>query len=46
MDHLPLLISQTQGAEGFKFHGGATEPDGTWAFDLAYQVLARSSHPP
>ena len=40
MDHLPLLISQTQGAEGFKFHGGATEPDGSWAFDLAYQVSA------
>jgi hypothetical protein len=38
MDHLPLLISQSQGAEGFKFHGGATQSDGSWAFDLAYQV--------
>lgn len=30
MDHLPLLIQQAPGADGFVFHGGKMNDDGTW----------------
>jgi len=30
MDHLPLLIQQETGADGFVFHGGKMNDDGTW----------------
>ena len=36
MDHLPLMITQQPGAEGFMFHGGATEDNGEWSHDLEY----------
>lgn len=36
MDHLPLLIQQNPGADGFVFHGGKMNDDGTWCDDLAY----------
>ena len=36
MDHLPLLIQQSPGADGFVFHGGRVNDDGTWGDDLAY----------
>jgi len=36
MDHLPVLITQTKGAEGFDFHGGAIDTKGEWAHSLAY----------
>ena len=37
MDHLPLLIQQAPGADGFVFHGGKMNDDGTWCEELAYQ---------
>ena len=30
MDHLPLLIQQKKGADGFDFHGGRLNQDGSW----------------
>lgn len=30
MDHLPFILQQTKGAEGFVFHGGATDENGNW----------------
>ena len=36
MDHLPLLIQQAPGADGFVFHGGKMNDDGTWCDELAY----------
>jgi hypothetical protein len=36
MDHLPLLIQQNPGADGFVFHGGKMNDDGSWCDDLAY----------
>lgn len=36
MDHLPLMIQQKTGADGFVFHGGRMNPDGTWCQELAY----------
>ena len=36
MDHLPLLIQQAPGADGFVFHGGKMNDDGTWCEELAY----------
>ena len=36
MDHLPILIQQMQGAEGFTLHGGATHPDGSHLQELAF----------
>ena len=36
MDHLPLLIQQAPGADGFVFHGGKMNDDGTWCDELSY----------
>jgi len=36
MDHLPLLIQQAPGADGFVFHGGKMNDDGSWCDELAY----------
>ena len=36
MDHLPLMIQQRTGADGFVFHGGRMNPDGSWCQELAY----------
>jgi len=36
MDHLPLMIQQKTGADGFIFHGGKMNPDGSWCQELAY----------
>lgn len=36
MDHLPLMIQQKTGADGFVFHGGKMNPDGSWCQELAY----------
>lgn len=36
MDHLPLMIQQKTGADGFVFHGGRMNPDGSWCQELAY----------
>lgn len=30
MDHLPFILQQKKGAEGFVFHGGATDENGHW----------------
>ena len=35
MDHLPLLIQQNPGSDGFVFHGGKMNDDGTWCDELA-----------
>ena len=32
----PLLIQQAPGADGFVFHGGKMNDDGSWCDDLAY----------
>lgn len=36
MDHLPFVLQQTKGAEGFVFHGGATDDNGHWDQARAY----------
>ena len=38
LDHLPLLIRQRHGAEGFDFHGGAIGPTGAYNSEIAYDV--------
>jgi hypothetical protein len=44
MDHLPLLIQQAPGADGFVFHGGKMNDDGTWCEELAYQWHGGKMH--
>jgi len=39
LDHLPLLISQSQGAEGFALHGGPLDSQGRPDFSLTYQTM-------
>ena len=39
MDHLPLLIQQKKGADGFDFHGGRLNQDGSWIQGLAYEFV-------
>lgn len=36
MDHQPFILQQQAGAEGFVFHGGATDDNGNWDQALAY----------
>jgi hypothetical protein len=39
LDHLPLLIAQSQGAEGFALHGGPLDSQGRPDFSLTYQAV-------
>ncbi|CAE8635309.1 unnamed protein product [Polarella glacialis] len=39
MDHLPLLISQLQGSEGFQLHGGPLTEDGRFNPNLQYRCV-------
>jgi len=36
LDHLPLLLLQRRGVEGFDLHGGAIGASGTWNQELSY----------
>jgi hypothetical protein len=38
LDHLPLLIRQRKGAEGFDFHGGAIGAEGGFNDEIEYKV--------
>merc|ERR1711871_77197 len=38
LDHLPLLIRQQKGAEGFDFHGGAVGAEGVFNDEIEYKV--------
>ena len=37
LDHMPLVIQNPRGSEGFSLHGGTVGADGTFNPDLAYQ---------
>jgi len=37
LDHMPLVIQNQRGSEGFSLHGGTVGADGTYNPDLAYQ---------
>lgn len=39
MDHLPLLIQQRENCDGFDFHGGRLNQDGSWIQGLAYEFV-------
>ncbi len=39
MDHLPLLIQQKRNCDGFDFHGGRLNQDGSWIQGLAYEFV-------
>ena len=38
LDHMPLIIRQEKGAEGFHLHGGSTLENGDWDHSLTYGV--------
>jgi len=46
MDHLPLLIAQDQGSEGFALHGGRIDHTGHYAPHLAYSYNYGVMHNP
>jgi hypothetical protein len=37
LDHMPLLLSQSAGVEGFDLHGGNISHSGAWNEELAYE---------
>ena len=39
LDHMPLIIRQEKGAEGFHLHGGSTLENGDWDHSLTYGVF-------